>query len=87
MLPRFGHRPPWPAGDRGSRELQRSGDSGHQKLRARLERGGRGDSILGLPDGAAAEKGEGRGRPWVAAGELVGSSAQARIGKSSAWRR
>ena len=51
------------------------------------ERGGRGDSILGLPDGAAAEKGEGRGRTWVAARELVGSSAQARIGKSSAWRR
>ena len=26
----FGHRPPWPVGDRGSPELQRSGDSGNQ---------------------------------------------------------
>ena len=41
------------------------------------ERGGQEGSILGLPDGVTTEKGGDHGRPWLAAGELAGSSARA----------
>jgi hypothetical protein len=41
----------------------------------------------GFVTGAAMEKGEGHERPWVAAGELVGSFARARKARSEARKR
>jgi hypothetical protein len=56
-------------------------------LRAWLERGRKGHSILGLPDRSYCRKMRGHERPWVAAGELVGSSARAWKARGQAWER
>jgi hypothetical protein len=56
-------------------------------LRAWLERGGEGIWFWGFLWGDAMEKWGGHGRPWVAAGELVGSFARARKARSEAWKR
>ena len=51
--------------------------------RERRERG----LILGFRTGVAAEQGGCHGRPWMAACELVGSSARATRGLGAAWVR
>ena len=48
---------------------------------------GKGVQSWGFPTGVAAEEGGRHGRPWMAACELVGSSAWATRGLGTAWVR
>ena len=48
---------------------------------------GKGVQSWGFPTGVAAEEGGRHGRPWMAACELVGSSARATRGLGAAWVR
>ena len=48
---------------------------------------GKGVQSWGFPTGVAAEEGGRHGRPWMAACELMGSSAQATTWIGAAWER